>query len=130
LAMRDGKIVLEASSVVENSGSISANAGVDGSPAGSITIDAPEIVNDGAISAAAQSFEAVPAAAGGRVTLEGGDVVQTAAGSIDVSGTQGGVVEIVAENSVELAGTVSAAALETDANGEGPATIEAVGGSV
>src|SRR5690606_34646117 len=66
LSMKGGRIVLEASSSIENSGIVNANAGVDGSPAGSISISAPKIINSGSIVATAPGMIGV-AHSGGSV---------------------------------------------------------------
>ncbi len=94
LAMRDGRIVLEASSVVESRGTINANSGADGSPAGSIELrSGGEVLLAGTVSAAAAGAHAgvgdsVDASAnGGAVSIvAGGDVILRDA-LIDVSAT-------------------------------------------
>jgi filamentous hemagglutinin family protein len=107
LTMRGGRLLLAASDRIENSGSISANAGADGSPAGSVTLTAPEIVNSGVITASA-SFAPVT---GGDITLVAENFSQTASGALDVSGASGGAVTISATHDVSLSGTVTAAGL-------------------
>ena len=71
LASKGGRIVLEASTSIENSGTINANAGTDGSPAGHIEITAPVVTNSGTISAAtgATAAAAVWAEEGAPVAL-------------------------------------------------------------
>ena len=51
MSRRGGRIVLDASDRVENTGALRADTGSDGSPAGNISVSAPVIVNAGAISA-------------------------------------------------------------------------------
>ncbi|WP_426113163.1 filamentous hemagglutinin N-terminal domain-containing protein, partial [Massilia sp. PWRC2] len=109
LAMKGGRIVLEAGDRIENSGVISANGGADGSPAGSISLTAPAIVNSGSISAAGAAA-ALPAGAGGSIALHAQGIVQTAGASIDVSGTGagGGTVALQASGDVSVSGSVAA----------------------
>jgi filamentous hemagglutinin family protein len=51
MSTESGRIVLEASDSIQNSGTISADTGTDQSPAGNITVNAPEILNSGTLSA-------------------------------------------------------------------------------
>ena len=53
LSTKGGRIVLDASDRIDNSGTISADSGSDGTAAGSVTLAAPTIDNSGTISAAA-----------------------------------------------------------------------------
>lgn len=128
LAMQGGRIVLEASDSVENTGTINANAGVDGSPAGSIAIDAPSIINTEIISASAASFDsaAVTSGTGGAIALSGAVIEQGATGALDVSGVNGGDVHIQATESISLAGQISAATVDALA----PTSRSAEGGNV
>ena len=108
LAQRGGRIVLEASSQVANSGSISASASATAEgPAGSVRLQAPEVVNSGSITATGSAAHPQ----GGRIEIVADTVRQTATGSIDASGpSQGGTVHIRAAAQVELAGRVAAQA--------------------
>lgn len=135
LSAKGGRIVLEASDSVENSGTINANAGIDASPAGSVTITAPAIVNSGTISAAIPAAVAtVPAPAptpvsGGSIQLNAATVVQTATGKLDVSGANGGSIKITATQDITVAGTVSAAVVDGTADtaaGSGSVSDDAV----
>ena len=116
-AMKGGKIVLEASDRVENTGTVSADAGRDGSPAGEVSVTAPVVVNSGTISAkGAAATDPVVAGAsrsGGRVSITADTVTQTATGKLDVSGAdKGGEVTVKATQDVAVSGTVDAAAEE------------------
>jgi filamentous hemagglutinin family protein len=115
-ATKGGRILLEASASVENSGKINANAGTDGSPAGSVAISAPAIENSGTISAAAPVTAAVTptsarsTASGGSILLNANTLVQTATGKLDVSGAHGGSVTLNAAQDITAAGSINAAA--------------------
>lgn len=107
MAMRGGKIVLEASDRIENSGSILANAGsattnndgsvVAGGPAGSVTLTTPAILNSGSI-------------AGANVQLSAASFTQTRTGLIDVSSATGaaGNIQIRATQDMQVEGTLLA----------------------
>ncbi len=112
LAMRGGRILLEASGSVINSGTVNANAGADGSPAGSIAIDAPNIENSGVIEAASMAVPvaAGSASAGGSITLSATTISQSASGVLDTSGFNGGRIALEAAQDISLQGTVTAAA--------------------
>ena len=111
MSMKGGKIVLEASDSIVNSGTISANAGSDGSPAGSVTLAAPHVDNQGVISASAARAAVGAAQAGGRIEIAATDFVQSAGARLDVAGlVNGGAVTVKAADSVELGGTVDASA--------------------
>ena len=115
MSAQDGRIVLEASDSVQSGGTISADAGTDGSPAGSITVNAPEIVNSGIISAATPTAvaPATPAgASGGSIVLNASTLVQTATGKLDASGANGGSVTLSAMHDITVAGSISAAATD------------------
>ncbi|WP_201492785.1 filamentous hemagglutinin N-terminal domain-containing protein, partial [Rubrivivax sp. A210] len=104
MAMKGGKIVLEASDRIDNSGSISAHAGADGSPAGQVTLSAPQVANLGSIAAAAT------AAAGGHIELAVQQFTQAVSGLLDASGAeQGGEIVIQASGDVAIQGRVQAA---------------------
>jgi len=111
MSMKGGKIVLEASDSIVNTGTISANAGSDGSPAGAITLSAPHVDNQGVISASAAQAAVGAAQGGGRIEIAATDVVQSAHARLDVSGVaNGGAVTVKAADSVALGGTVDASA--------------------
>ncbi len=118
LATHDGHIVLEATSSVDNSGTIRVDAGIDGSAAGSVIIDAPLIVNSGVISAAAtivsEDAAVLASVAGGNITLTGSTIEQTAAGVLDVSGVAGGSVQLAALQDIAVAGRIIAIAIESE----------------
>jgi filamentous hemagglutinin family protein len=117
LSMKGGRIVLEASDHLANSGVIDAGAGADGSPAGSVTLTAPDILNSGTITASA----AMAPVAGGRIEIRGDVVTQTSTGSVDVSGLNGGQVTIEATRDLAVAGEITAAApaMASAPSGEG-----------
>ena len=133
LSMKGGKIVLSASSKVDNAGLVSTNAGLDGSPAGEILVSAPHLVNSGSITANALTPEGrggriqidaetiensgiISAVGGQSASAEGGllqlsakVIDQTASGKLDVgSGKQAGVMELTATESLSLAGELNA----------------------
>ena len=148
LSNRGGRIMLEASDSVENSGAISADAGVDGSPAGSVTITAPLIENSGTISAAATDSAAATLdndealatplvlasvarpVSGGDIALTASKIIQMESGSLDASGNIGGSVTLQATQDLAIAGLTSAAgtddaALDFDGRGGAIALITA-----
>jgi hypothetical protein len=127
LAMRGGKIVLEASTRIDNSGQIRANAGdgmvtangtvLAGGGAGTITLTAPSIRNSGEISA---NNTLTPTSAG-TILLTADQIVQTATGRLDVHALQaGGNISLQATQDITLAGTVDASAAPV--NSTSPAT--------
>ncbi len=132
-----GKIVLEASDSVNNSGTISADADTEGSSAGEISIQAPNVTNQGEISASAEpkieqqaeqqvnilaasvgklpsnslqthSNETAAKHPGGAIKINAQQLTQTESGRISVQGGNGGNIGIVAAESVDLAGEVNA----------------------
>jgi filamentous hemagglutinin family protein len=114
LATKGGRIVLEASDRIDNSGTMAANAGTDGSPAGSVALTAPAIENSGTISAAIVEPSApgktLSPEPGGSILLNAVTVVQTATGKLNASGANGGSIKITAVQDITVAGTISAAA--------------------
>ncbi|MEO8281290.1 MAG: filamentous hemagglutinin N-terminal domain-containing protein, partial [Ideonella sp.] len=130
MVMKGGRIVLEASDRIENSGRINASAGADGSPAGQVSLTAPVVVNSGSIAAAALpavSAMAVVASHGGQIKVVTREFKQASSGQLDVSGAlKGGSVQVRATKAVELAGTVDASA----AQGEGGQIEVAAAGDV
>jgi len=128
LSMKGGKIVLEASTRVENSGLISASAGngvvtaegtiLQGGPAGSITINAPGINNSGVITATGATAS-LPKG-GGHIRLDADNIVQTASGRLDASsGTTSvtGSISLNASQDIALSGSVTARASSEDLAG-------------
>jgi filamentous hemagglutinin family protein len=107
LAMRGGRIVLEASDRIENSGVIDASASASG-PAGNVRLTAPLIVNSGQIQADATQADQ----AAGSVDILARQFIQGVSGSISAAALaalgagRGGRVGITASESVELAGVV------------------------
>jgi filamentous hemagglutinin family protein len=128
LVNKGGRIVLEASDSIDNSGAVAANAGADDSPAGSVALTAPSIQNSGTISAAAVAASTagkiLQPVSGGSILLEASSVVQSAAGTLNASGANGGNITITAVQDISVAGTVSAAATG------GHAEITATGGVI
>ncbi len=126
LSMKGGRIVLEASSLVDNSGTIRADsAGIasdggvlGGGLAGSVAINAPQIINSGVISAInTPSF--LPVAAG-NIVLTANRIVQTATGHIDASGATpegAGSVSLIAQSDISLAGSIEAKDTSPGMNG-------------
>ncbi len=112
LSRRNGRIVLEASSSIANSGSISANAGADldsavGGPAGSISLSAPAVTNSGLIEAKGNADYPQ----GGSVRIQADTVFQSASAALDVSGPgSGGTIRLNARQHVELGGRMDASA--------------------
>ena len=106
LAERGGRLVLEASSLIDNSGRLDAGATATG-PAGSVALQAAEVINDGTIAAAGDAGQD----SGGRIAITAGDVTQTARGRLDASGArQGGTVEVTASGRVALEGRIDGSA--------------------
>jgi filamentous hemagglutinin family protein len=123
LSNKGGRIVLEASTTIDNSGTINANAGADGSPTGKIEITAPAVLNSGTISAAgaglaAQTAEATVPAVGGSIAIDASTISQSSSGKLDVSGLSGGHITLQATGDIDLAGTLTAAALDFDTASE------------
>jgi len=114
LVSKNGRIVLEASDSIANSGTIAADAGADNSPAGSVALTAPSIQNSGTISAAAIepaiSGKIPLLVSGGNILLNAASVVQTGTGKLNASGANGGKIAITASQDITVAGVVSAAA--------------------
>ncbi|MEO8063936.1 MAG: YDG domain-containing protein [Pseudomonadota bacterium] len=110
LSEKGGRIVLEASDSIDNSGTINANAGVDGSPAGIVELIAPDIVNSGTITASGFAGADLAPVAGGSIALIADNIIQTAPGSLDVSGMDGGSVLLAATENIDVAGSIAAVA--------------------
>ncbi|MBI5107969.1 MAG: filamentous hemagglutinin N-terminal domain-containing protein [Rhodocyclales bacterium] len=113
LAMRGGRIVLEASDRIENTGVIDASASASG-PAGAISLNAPLVANSGQIKV--DATEAGQAA--GSVDILARQFIQGVSGSISAAALaamgagRGGRVGISASEGVELAGVVRVTAGE------------------
>ncbi|MCD6061469.1 MAG: filamentous hemagglutinin N-terminal protein, partial [Moraxellaceae bacterium] len=107
MSMRNGRIVLEASGSIHNSGIVRADAGLDG-PAGVISLDAPDIVNSGLISALAPADSSFQA--GGLIAMQATAIAQGATGVIDVSSGAGaaGRITLDASNAVAISGELRA----------------------
>jgi filamentous hemagglutinin family protein len=121
LSEKGGRVLLEASDGVDSSGTINANAGSNGSAAGSVEITAPEITNTGSISATgarpgAEGTVNAEAVAGGAIVLNAHSITQTASGTLDASGSSGGSVKLHATQDISLAGAVVAQATRNVAN--------------
>ncbi|MCC6989065.1 MAG: filamentous hemagglutinin N-terminal domain-containing protein [Acidobacteria bacterium] len=127
LAERGGRILLQASDRIENTGVVDASASAEG-PAGEIRLEAPGILNTGTLRAAggfAQvAGDAGPVsggghASGGGIFIAAGDLLQAPEGLLDVSAAElGGKLSIEAGGAVELAGRIEAhATAEQDSRG-------------
>ncbi|HLA34718.1 MAG TPA: filamentous hemagglutinin N-terminal domain-containing protein, partial [Rhodocyclaceae bacterium] len=131
MTTKGGRILLEASDRIENTGIVRADAGSDGSPAGSIVLNAPEIENRGLVSASAPPLESttpIHAQAGGSIHVESRMLMQTESGRLDVSGVKhGGEVRIDVIDEVSLSGAIEA----TAEGGSGAhADADAMGGDI
>lgn len=135
LVRRAGRLLLEASSAILNSGTLSANAtgGVNGGPAGTVSLNAPDVQNSGTVSAnsAANSFpdSGSLAAETGRIQINADTFSQTATGLLDVSAValQAGRIDIAAAQTIAVSGRIFANGVVTD-----PAHIvaNALGGTI
>ena len=116
LASRGGRIVLEASTTVANSGTISVNAGaaqagLEGGPSGMVSLSAPEVIQTGVIAANnALPFSGTVVQTGGQIDIQATTFTQSGAATLDVSSVVGaaGSVRIVASDSINLSGQVLA----------------------
>ena len=136
LVRRAGRILLEASSSIFNSGSIKADAaaGPNGGPAGTVNLNAPDVQNSGTISATNLAASSFPdggnqAAQVGRIGVQADTFTQTATGLLDVSAValQAGTIDIAAAQAIAISGRVFANGVVTD-----PAQIvaNALGGTI
>ena len=141
LVRRAGRIFLEASSNILNSGTLNANAtgGLNAGPAGTVSLNAPDVQNSGTITAnnvtatnlAANSFpdSGNLAAEIGRIQISADTFTQTATGLLDVSAiaAQAGNIDIVAAQAIAVSGRIFANGVVTD-----PAHIvaNALGGTI
>ena len=109
LVRRAGRILLEASSSIFNSGSIKADAteGVNAGPAGSVTLNAPDVQNSGTVSTLG---------GWGQISVRATTFNQAALGLLDVSAValQAGRIDIVAAQTIALSGRVFANSVVTD----------------
>jgi fibronectin-binding autotransporter adhesin len=136
LVSRAGRILLEATTKVLNSGLLSVNAGSDGSPAGNVQIKAPLIENSGTISAtnlaAANTSGNNTAANLGHISIEGEQFTQTASGVLDVSAlnTSSGNVTLQVSDSIYMSGSVLA--ISTMGSGQSANYVlgNAIGGQI
>jgi fibronectin-binding autotransporter adhesin len=126
LSRKGGRIILEASTRVRNSGTVQANAtpsqaGVVGGPAGTVLVQAPEVVNTGVISAtsvvapAASLVVAEVAPVLAQIEIKTEQFSQTSSGVLDVSAVGGaaGRVSVQASQTAQVAGQVLAVAQES-----------------
>lgn len=119
LHKKGGRIVLEASDRIENSGSIEVSATGD-SPSGQIELHAHDIINSGTI--IASGLASTP---GGQVHITAAEVVQTDSGQIDLSAAeQGGTLSITADHTINIEGTITVAATATQSS------LQARGGDI
>ncbi|MGI9151912.1 MAG: filamentous hemagglutinin N-terminal domain-containing protein, partial [Limnohabitans sp.] len=117
MVRRAGRILLEATSSILNSGALKADAtgGLQAGPAGSVTLTAPDVQNTGTLSATnltANSFlqSGSLAADIGRITIQADTFTQTDSGLLDVSAVaqQAGIIDIAAAQAMGLSGRVFA----------------------
>lgn len=135
LVNRAGRILLEASSSVLNSGSIRADAssGLNAGPAGSVSLNAPDVQNSGTITATnlAASFfpDSNSAAQIGRLSITSDSFTQTLSGLLDVSAValQAGVIDIAAAQAIAISGKVFANGVVTS---PGQIVANALGGTI
>ncbi len=131
LSQRGGRIVLDASDRIENSGQIVANAIADRSaegPAGQVSLSAPEVVNSGLVEARGV---VAPSQEGGAIAVAAGRFTQAATGALDAGGAaKGGSVRVRASGEVAVSGRVVAAASPAPAPAAAPAAAPGVDTSV
>jgi hypothetical protein len=116
LVSRAGRILLEATSKVLNSGVLraDASAGVNGGPAGSVALNAAVVENSGTVSAATAVWPEAVAAGGasslGSISVVAEQFTQTASGVLDVSavGQGAGGVTLQVSDSIYIGGSVLA----------------------
>ncbi len=122
MALRGGRIVLEASHQAVNTGTLDASGRLGEGPAGEIHISAPDVIQNGALLAAAAAAApmqqvAVQAAghvagdgSGGWVDIRGDRFLQGPTGVIDVSSiiASGGEVRIQVSRNADVAGLIDA----------------------
>ena len=139
LVRRAGRILLEASSSIFNSGVIKADAtsGTHAGPAGSISLNAPDVQNSGTLSATNLAANSYPDSGNtsplvaeiGRIQINANTFAQTSTGLLDVSAVaqQAGQIDIVAAQAIAMSGRAFANGVVTD-----PAHIvaNALGGSI
>lgn len=137
LDLRGGRIVLDASDRIENTGRIDVSAsattgaGSAGGPAGRIELTAPEIINSGSIVAAGSAGNPSTTFNGGSVQIAATGFTQTATGVLDVSAALlGGTLRIEAQADANLAGTINAAATQSNATAQGGDIVLAAGGNL
>ncbi|MEY4419616.1 MAG: hypothetical protein RLZZ498_212, partial [Pseudomonadota bacterium] len=117
LVRRAGRILLEASTSILNSGTLQvpASLGTDAGPAGTISLSAPDVQNSGTLSATNLAANFFPDASGlaaeiGRISIQADTFTQTDTGLLDVSAVaqQAGFVDIVAAQAMGMSGRVFA----------------------
>jgi hypothetical protein len=126
LSRKGGRIILEASTRVANSGTVQANAtptqaGVVGGPAGTVLVQAPEVVNSGMVSTtsvvapAANPVVAEVAPVLAQIQVQAEQFSQTSTGVLDVSavGSSAGRISVQASQSAQISGQVLAVSQET-----------------
>ena len=126
LSRKGGRIILEASTRVANSGTVQANAtptqaGVVGGSAGTVSVQAPEVVNSGVISATSVvAPAATPVVADivpvqPQIQIQAEQFSQTSTGVLDVSAVGGsaGRVKVQVSQTAQVSGQVLAVAQET-----------------
>jgi filamentous hemagglutinin family protein len=123
LVRRGGRILLEASSSIVNSGAIKADAtaGINAGPAGSVTLAAPDVQNSGTLSATNLAANSLPesgslAAENGRISIQADTFTQTSTGLLDVSAvaTNAGTVDITASQAMLVSGRIFANGVVSD----------------
>ena len=125
LSRKGGRIILEASTRVANSGTVQANAtptqaGVVGGPVGTVSVQAPEVVNSGLISTtsvvapAATPVVADVVPVQPQIQIQAEQFSQTSTGVLDVSAVGGsaGRVKVEASQTVQMSGQVLAVSQE------------------
>jgi hypothetical protein len=147
LSRQGGRIILQASTRVSNSGTVQANAtpsqaGVVGGPAGTVSVQAPEVVNTGVISAtsvvapAASPAVAEAAPVLAQIQIQTEQFSQTSSGVLDVSAVGGaaGRISVQASQTAQISGQVLAVSSEaTDVStstAQGVSATPAVGGVI
>jgi large exoprotein involved in heme utilization and adhesion len=133
ISQRGGRIVLDASHTVENTGTISANAsaGPNGGPAGTIEIIAAHASNTGAI-----EVKGTETQAGGSIHIRTGNFTQTAGATLDASAAlRGGSITLKASGQLQLGGRVDVSATADSASGgtvggTGEPAVASTGGQI
>ena len=138
LAQQGGQVVLTASTSVINTGRITADASqgkdsLPGGPAGTITINSPQVLNNGTVSAKSTDASSLAGfAAAGNIQIQASTFTQNATGLLDVSsaGGAGGSVNLLAEDSVSISGRVLASSVSTSYAQTPVTTTASTGGTI